>query len=252
MRILSIASFKGGTAKTSTILHLGASLALHHHQRVLLVDFDAQANLTSGLGFDCDAVDSMASVLQGRKELGDVIQNTQVANLDLVPADTWLERIELSAPLAADRYAHEKLKTILENAPYDWVLIDTPPSLSWLTESALIAAHFAIVSAVAEFYSVKGLERLALFLQTIDRRHPLHLIGVLLSFWNARGKNNGAFLEIIQQNFTDRVLHARIRKDSAITEASIRGVPVFLSHPNSRASLDYLALSREICQLVER
>lgn len=252
MKILSIASFKGGTAKTSTILHLGASLAIHHQQRVLLVDFDAQANLTSGLGFDCDAVDSMASVLQGRKELANVIQPTRVAHLDLVPADTWLERIELTAPLAADRYAHEKLKAILEKAPYDWVLIDTPPSLSWLTESALIAANFAIVSAVAEFYSVKGLERLAHFLQAIDQRHPLNLVGVLLSFWNARGKNNDAFLQVIQQNFSNRVLQARIRKDSAISEAAIRGVPVFLSHPNARASMDYRALAEEVFQQVQR
>lgn len=248
MKIATIASFKGGTAKTSTLLHLGASLAHHHAQRVLLIDFDAQANLTSGLGFDCDAIDSMACVLQGQKSPLQVIQKTSINNLDLIPADTWLERIELTSPLATDRYSHERLKALLKDLPYDWIFIDTPPSLSWLTESALIAADFALVSATAEFYSVKGLERLSLFLQTIDKRHPLRLLGVLISFWNARAKNNGPFLKLIEDNFPAMVLKTRIRRDSAIGEAAIRGVPVYISHPRSRASADFLQLTREVLQ----
>lgn len=246
MKVVSIASFKGGTAKTSTILHLGANLALFHGQRVLLVDFDAQANLTSGLGFDCDSIDSMAAVLQGQKEIGQVIQGTKVPGLDLIAADTWLERIELTSPLAADRYSHERLKHLICSLDYDWILIDTPPSLSWLTESALIAAHFVIVSATAEFYSVKGLERLSLFLKTIDQRHPLQLLGVLLSFWNPRGKNNTAFLQVIEQNFPAKIFKTRIRKDSAVAEAAIRGQPVFTSFPKCRASDDFAQLAREV------
>lgn len=248
MKIATIASFKGGTAKTSTLLHLGASLAQHHGQRTLLIDFDAQANLTSGLGFDCDEIDSMAPVLQGEKRLADVIQKTTIDNLDLVAADTWLERIELTSPLASDRYSHERLKTLLKDAPYEWVLIDTPPSLSWLTESALIAADYALVSATAEFYSVKGLERLSLFLQTIHKRHPLRLLGVVISFWNHRAKNNIPFLQLIEQNFSDLVLPTRIRRDSAIGEAAIRGVPVYTSHPRSRASADFMQLTRDVLQ----
>lgn len=243
---MSIASFKGGTAKTSTILHLGAGLALHHKQKVLLIDFDAQANLTSGLGFDCDTVDSLAAVLQGEKTLAQVVQKTAFDNLDLIAADTWLERIELTSPLASDRYSHEKLKTLLINAPYDWILIDTPPSLSWLTESALIAADFALVSATADFYSVKGLERLALFLETINRRHPLQLLGVLLSFWSARGKNNFPFLKLIEKTFPGLAFQTRIRRDSAIGEAAIKGIPVYNSHPRSRASADFEQLTREV------
>src|SRR5262245_395759 len=94
-RTICISSFKGGTAKTSTSLHVGAALAKFHKQRVLLIDFDAQANLTLGLGFDPDSLDSMAPVLQGTKQLNEVIQKTCVKGLDIVPADTWLERIEV-------------------------------------------------------------------------------------------------------------------------------------------------------------
>src|ERR1700730_11685655 len=96
MPTIAISSFKGGTAKTSTALHLGAALAKYHKKRVLLIDFDAQANLTTGLGFDPDANDSLAPVLQGTKSVDEVIMKTGVPNLDLIPSDTWLERVEVT------------------------------------------------------------------------------------------------------------------------------------------------------------
>src|SRR5271169_5776711 len=105
MKVISISSFKGGTAKTSTALHLGSALALFHQKRVLLIDFDAQANLTTGLGFDPDEQDSMAPVLQGEKGIHDVILKTCVPDMHIIPADTWLERVEVSGILAADRYS---------------------------------------------------------------------------------------------------------------------------------------------------
>ena len=96
MHKIAVSSFKGGTAKTSTSLHLGAALARFHKKKVLLIDLDAQANLTTGLGYDPDAQDSMAPVLQGQKKLKEVILPTSVKNLDLIPADTWLERVEVT------------------------------------------------------------------------------------------------------------------------------------------------------------
>lgn len=182
MRKIAVSSFKGGTAKTSTSLHIGAALAKYHKQKVLLIDLDAQANLTSGLGYDPDAQDSMAPVLQGQKKVKDVILPTSVKNLDLIPADTWLERVEVTGPLAGDRYSHERLKEILKPLTYDTIILDTPPSLCWLTESALIAASHALVCATPEFYSIKGLQRLAEFMDSISKRHPLNVIGVALSF----------------------------------------------------------------------
>lgn len=246
MKTVAISSFKGGTAKTSTALHVGAALTRYHRKKVLLIDFDAQANLTAGLGFDPDEHDSLATVLQGNKELNDVIKKTQISNLDLVPADTWLERVEVSGALAADRYSHEKLKGILQNLDYDCVLIDTPPSLCWLTESALIAANYTLIAATPEFYSVKGLERLSQFIESISERHPLNVLGVALSFWNSRGKNNKAFLDLIEETFPGKLLQTKVRRDISVSEAAIFGKPVFESAPSCRASEDYLALTEEI------
>lgn len=246
MHTIAISSFKGGTAKTSTALHLGAALAKYHRKKVLLIDFDAQANLTAGLGFDPDENDSMAPVLQGTRPINEVILKTGVEGLDLVPADTWLERIEVTGAMAADRYSHERLRNILQPLKYDFVIIDTPPSLCWLTESAMIAAQHTLVCATSEFYSVKGLERLSQFMNSIAQRHPLSVLGVVLSFWNARGKNNKAFLEIIESTFPKKALKTKIRRDISVSEASIFGKPVFETDASSRAAEDYLEITKEL------
>ena len=248
MNRIAISSFKGGTAKTSTSLHIGAALAKFHNQKVLLIDFDAQANLTTGLGFDPDAQDSMAAVLQGTKGIHDVIVPTCIPNLSLIPADTWLERVEVTGTLAGDRYSHEKLKEILNPLDFDTILIDTPPSLCWLTESALIASQYSLVCATPEFYSVKGLQRLSLFLENISQRHTLQVLGVALSFWNPRGKSNMTFLDVIETTFPKKILAIKIRRDVSIAESSVFGKPVFETAPKSRAAQDYIELTKELLQ----
>ncbi len=246
MPIITVSSFKGGTAKTSTTLHLGAALSRFYKKRVLIIDFDAQANLTTGLGLDPDEQESMAPVLQGEKKMEEVILSTAQKGLDLVPADTWLERIEVTGALAADRYSHERLKEILAPLSYDFILIDTPPSLCWLTESALIASQHVLICATPEFYSVKGLQRLSLFLNNISERHSLNVLGVALSFWNPRGKSNKEFQKVIENTFPGKLLESKIRRDIAISEATIYGKPIFDISPSSRGSLDYKALTNEI------
>jgi chromosome partitioning protein len=243
---IAISSFKGGTAKTSTTLHLGAGLAKFHQKKVLLIDFDAQANLTAGLGFDPDENESMAPVLQGNADILKVIKSTSIKNLDLVPADTWLERVEVTGSLAADRYSHERLRNIISPLDYDFVIIDTPPSLCWLTESALIAAQHALICTTPEFYSVKGLERLSLFLENMSERHPLNVLGVILSFWNSRGKSNSAFMDVVERTFPKKAFKAKVRRDISVSEASVYGKPVFETSPGSRAALDFESLTKEI------
>jgi len=251
MKVISVSSFKGGTAKTSTSLHLASALSLFHNKKVLLIDFDAQANLTTGLGFDPDEQDSIAPVLQGEKTLEEVILNTSVRNMDIIPADTWLERVEVSGALAADRYSHERLKDVLRDLPYDFVLIDTPPSLCWLTESSLIASNHSLVCATPEFYSVKGLQRLSLFINNISERHGTKVLGVALSFWNPRGKSNDAFLKVIEQTFPGKLFQVKVRRDIAVSEAAIYGKPIFETAPKARASADYMALTSEVLTRTE-
>lgn len=246
MKTIAVCSFKGGTAKTSISLNLGSAFAIRQNKKVLLVDFDAQANLSAGLGFDPDNQDSMASVLQRQKDIGDVILETAVPGLDLIPADTWLERVEVTGELATDRYSHERLKYTLAPLDYDIVIVDTPPSLCWLTESALVAADYALICATPEFYSMKGLQRLSYFMDYTAKRHPLELLGVILSFWNSRGKSNDAFMEVIESTFPDKVFETKIRRDIAVSEAAIKGKPLLEAAPKSRAAEDYISLTEEV------
>ncbi|NGX45936.1 MAG: Sporulation initiation inhibitor protein Soj [Chlamydiae bacterium] len=246
MKRIAVSSFKGGTAKTSTTLNVAATFAKFHKKKVLVVDFDAQANLTAGLGFDPDAHESLAPVLQGTKEIQEVILKTGTRNLDLIPADTWLERVEVTGSLAADRYSHERLSKVLEPLDYDIVIIDTPPSLCWLTESALIAADHSLICVTPEFYSIKGLQRLAHFMESISERHPSTILGVALSFWNPRGKSNQAFVDVVNDTFPGKLLESKVRRDVCVSEASIHGKPVFDVAPKSRATEDFHALSKEL------
>lgn len=244
--IITTSSFKGGTAKTTACLNVGSALAQFHQMKTLLIDYDSQANLTTGLGLDPDEYDSLAPVLQGNKNISEVIQKTSIPNLDLIPADTWLERVEVTERLASDRYSHEKLRDLIAPLTYDVIIIDTPPSLCWLTESALIASNHALICATPEFYSVKGLERLSLFIENLSQRHPLNILGVLLSFWNTRGKSNRTFLEVIERSFPKKIFKTKVRRDISISEASIYGRPVFESNPTSRGAYDYAAATKEL------
>lgn len=244
--VIAVSSFKGGTAKTSIALHIGSALATYHNKKVLLVDFDAQANLTTGLGYNPDENDSLATVLQKQKVVKEVALLTSNKNLDLIPADTWLERVELTQELALDRYSHERLKSLVSELDYDVIIIDTPPSLCWLTESALIAADHTLICTTPEFYSIKGLERLSQFIQNISLRHPIDVIGVAVSFWNKRGKTNETFLDVINQTFPEKILKTKVRRDISVSEAAIYGKPIYEVAPKSRASSDYKQLTEEI------
>lgn len=248
MRRIAVSSFKGGTAKTSTSLNLAAAFAKFHKKKVLLIDFDAQANLTTGLGFDPDTHESLAPVLQGEKNIENIILKTHIKNLKLIPADTWLERVEVTGNLASNRYSHEKLREILTPLHYDIVIIDTPPSLCWLTESALIASDYSLVCVTPEFYSIKGLQRLGQFLKNVSHRHPLKVLGVALSFWNPRGKSNSVFQELIGQTFPGKLLQSKVRRDILVSEATIHGKSIFEVAPNSRAAEDYKSLCKELLQ----
>ena len=235
-KVIAVSSFKGGTGKTSISLNLGSALALLHDKKVLMIDFDAQANLTAGLGFDPDNHESMAAVLQKNKTINEVVLKSNIPGLDLIAADTWLERVEVTGVLASDRYSHERLSEYLKPLDYDFILIDTPPSLCWLTESAFIASDYSLVCATPEFYSIKGLQRLSYFMHYISKRHPFEVLGVALSFWNKRGKNNDAFLEVVENTFPGKILNTRIRRDIAVSESSIHGKPIFKTFPKIKSS----------------
>lgn len=241
-------SFKGGTAKTSTVLHVGAALAKFHNQKVLLIDFDSQANLTTGLGFGCDSLDTMVPVLQGDKLIANVIKETSVPNLFLIPANTYLDGVERTTPIISDSYNHERLRKALRTLNFDHCLIDVPPNLSWLTQSAYYASDYSMLAITPEPYSVLALNRLAKFHTVINENHPIKLIGILMSLWDSRSMTNEAFLDGVEKVFPQKILNTRVRRDVAVSRSIFQGKPVFDAFPKSRVVEDYKNLTAELME----
>jgi len=251
MEIIACCSFKGGTAKTSTVLHLGVYLAQQYKKKVLLIDFDAQANLSTGLGFNTDSLDTMVPVLQGTKTMKEVIRNTAIEGLDIVLANVFLDGVEATSPIVNDLYGHERLRKAIEALDYDFVFIDTPPSLGWLTQSAFFAATYSIICAVPEPYSILALNRLKEYHERIQDHHELEILGVILSFWDPRGSTNTAFVNAIESAFADRLFDAKVRRDVVVPRSVLKGEPVSIAYPDSRAAYDYKMLTAEFIKRIE-
>ncbi|MGR3952355.1 MAG: ParA family protein [Chlamydia sp.] len=250
MQTFTFCSFKGGTSKTSTAMHIGACLAKFHNKRILLIDFDSQANLSIGLGIGPDNLKTMAPVLQGELSLQEVIQKTDTSNLHLIPSNAYLDGIERSPQLGNDPYAHERLRRALKSVEgdFDLCFIDTPPSLGWLTQSAFFASHYSVICAIPEAYSVIALRRLKEFQTSIQKYHEISLFGVVLSFWDERGAVNRAFLDEIERSFPNSVFQSKIRRDIAVSRAVLKGQTVFDFDKQSRASEDYKLLTAEFIE----
>lgn len=251
MNVIACCSFKGGTAKTSTVLHIGVYLAKKFRKKVLLIDFDAQANLSTGLGFSSDTHATMATVLQGEKKIIDVIQKTHIEGLDIVTANVFLDGIEATSPIVNDLYGHERLRNAIKNLDYDFVFIDTPPSLGWLTQSAFFAANYSIICAVPEPYSILALNRLKEYHERIQDHHNVQLLGVILSFWDLRGATNESYVNAIEAAFPGSLFEAKIRRDVSVSRAVLKGLPVCDAFPQSRACYDYERLTAEFFKRIQ-
>ena len=247
MHTFTFCSFKGGTSKTSTAMHVGACLAKFYQKRVLLVDFDSQANLSIGLGVGPDNLKTMVPVLQGQEDIRNVIQDTSIQGLHLIPANAYLDGIERTPQLGNDPYAHERLRRSLKTVEkdFDFCFVDTPPSLGWLTQSAFFASQYSVICAIPEAYSVIALRRLKEFQKSIRQYHAIEVFGVVISFWDERGAVNQALLNEINASFPNVTFNAKIRRDIAVSRAVLKGQTVFEYDKDSRASEDYKTLCEE-------
>ena len=250
MKTITFCSFKGGTAKTSSALHIGVCLAKFHAKKVLLIDFDPQANLSIGLGFGSDNPDTAVPVLQGSCSIQDVIKNTSVDGLSLIPSNTFLDGVERTAQLCGNPYAHELLRESLKDVEndYDFCIIDTSPSLGWLTQSAFFASQYGVICCTPEAYSVLALRRLRDFFKSVQRHHDIQALGVILSLWDERGAVNTELLNEIEKSFPDKTLQAKIRRDISVSRAALHGKSVFDFDPSSRVAQDYKELTSELIQ----
>lgn len=248
-RVIAVANQKGGVAKTTTSINLAASLAMAD-RRVLLVDLDPQANLTSGVGLKGQTAKA-GTVYDALTTEGiaarDFVLPTGVDHLSIVPADRNLTGAEIELVALPDR--EQRLRTFINalRADYDYIFIDTPPSLGLLTLNALVAADTVLIPLNCEYYALEGLADL---MSTLDRireslNPALAIEGVLLTMHDDRtnlGQQVGAS---IREFFGDQVFRTVIPRNIRLGEAPSHGVPVILYEARSRGAEAYVALARE-------
>ena len=244
-KVIAFANQKGGVAKTTTTLNLAAAFAEQGH-RVLCVDMDPQGNLTMSQGIDPDTLEqSMFDVLVHDLSIREVIKRREIdvacASIDLAGAE-----IAMSTKIGRERSLLKALKAVDED--YDWVFIDTPPSLGLLTVNALTAANQVIVPVQCEYLSMRGLLQLQNTLSMIrENLNPdVQIAGILPTMVDTRTLHAKEALEILEENFGDRVFGARIRKTVRFAEAPVKGMSVLKYDPKGTAADAYRQLAKEV------
>jgi len=245
--VISFANQKGGVAKTTSTLNTAVALA-ELGNRVLCIDLDPQGNLTMSQGIDPDKVEhSMYDVLVNDMPISEIISHREidiaVASLDLAGAE-----IAMSTKIGRERSLEKALREV--HADYDYICIDTPPSLGLLTINALTASNKVIIPVQCEYLSMRGLVQLQSTLTMIQENlNPnVEIAGILPTMFDARTLHAREAVSILEENFGDLVFKSRIRKAVKFAEAPVRGASVLKYDPDSRAASYYRNLAKEVLE----
>lgn len=243
---MAVANQKGGVGKTTTAVSLSAYLQ-HARRRVLLVDLDPQANATSGVGASPEASSPLRTILERPADLKRSIISTPEPDLDLLPSGPGIHGT-LSTPPAPSRVQELRRGIHSIDPPYDYVILDCPPSSGPLSIFALLLADSVLIPVQCEYYAMEGLSQMLPLIEEVqDRRgSPLAIAGLLLTMFSGELDLSREVESEVRSFFPDLTLRTVIPRDVALAEASSHGLPICEYAPRSRGAWAYLNLAKEI------
>ena len=253
-KTIAVSNEKGGVAKTTTTISLGAAL-VDLGNRVLLIDLDAQANLTLALGFEPGESESASSnVMLDNVPLLNARRKTDIDNLDLIPSNLRMESSEQFLPMRTNYTSI--LKRAINSAPnlqYDYILLDCPPALGAITQNALTAADLLLIPTQAEYFSAYALRNMMSLVRRIrEENNPGLAYRILVTMLDNRNRTHRNIHDQLRSTFGEGVFNAVIEIDTKLRESSIAGQPISRYKPAARGTTQYHVLAQELIEYVKQ